>query len=212
MLILQPTSPHWGSQIWRNHDLSRKRSHTTDKLRVKKKKQIFLSSSLPLTYCKSVRTFINSAISKSNKRAVISWISKQNSFEMFVESVYCQIGVAHDNRKVVPRTRTSYCEWSVTEGVVAALYDADLSVRRMTDTTEKARWSANLQKTWSVWICRRSAGASRQRRGISPAHETRQGWNISCNTFMKLFHAAIRQCSGAHIQHMGWQRLYSAPL
>jgi len=42
---------------------------------------------------------------------------------MFAESVHCQIGVAQGNRKVVPRTRTGSCEWSVSEGVVAALYD-----------------------------------------------------------------------------------------
>jgi len=29
---------------------------------------------------------------------------------MFAESVYCQIGVAQGNRKVVPRTRTGYYE------------------------------------------------------------------------------------------------------
>jgi len=44
---------------------------------------------------------------------------------MFAESVHCQIGVAQGNRKVVPRTRTGYCECSVAEGVVAALYDVD---------------------------------------------------------------------------------------
>jgi len=48
---------------------------------------------------------------------------------MFAESVHRQLGVAKGNRKVVPRTRTGYCEWSVTEGVVAALYDADRSFR-----------------------------------------------------------------------------------
>jgi len=46
---------------------------------------------------------------------------------MFAESVHCQLGVAKGNRKVVPRTQTGYCEWSVAEGVVAALYDADES-------------------------------------------------------------------------------------
>jgi len=48
---------------------------------------------------------------------------------MFAESVHCQIGVAQGSRKVVPRTQTGYCEWSVVEGVVAALYDADGSFR-----------------------------------------------------------------------------------
>jgi len=56
-------------------------------------------------------------------------MSKQNSFEMFAESVHCQIGVAKGNRKVVPRTRTGYCERSVAEGVVTALYEADGSFR-----------------------------------------------------------------------------------
>jgi len=32
---------------------------------------------------------------------------------MFSESIYCQLGVAKGSRKVVPRTRTGYCEWSV---------------------------------------------------------------------------------------------------
>jgi len=46
---------------------------------------------------------------------------------MFAESVHCQLGVANGSRTVVPRTRTGYCEWSVAEGVVAALYrSADL--------------------------------------------------------------------------------------
>ena len=48
---------------------------------------------------------------------------------MFAESVHCQLSVAKGNGKVVPRTRTGYCEWSVAEGVVAALYDADVSFR-----------------------------------------------------------------------------------
>jgi len=43
----------------------------------------------------------------------MSRISKQNSFEMFAESVHCRLGVAKGNRKVVPRTRTGYCKWSV---------------------------------------------------------------------------------------------------
>jgi len=48
---------------------------------------------------------------------------------MFAESVHCQLSVAKGNRKVVPRTRTGYCEWSVAEGVVAALYGTDGSFR-----------------------------------------------------------------------------------
>jgi len=48
---------------------------------------------------------------------------------MFTESVHCQLGVAQGSRKVDPRSRTGYCEWSVAEGVVATLYDADGSFR-----------------------------------------------------------------------------------
>jgi len=34
---------------------------------------------------------------------------------MFAESVHCQLSVAKGDRKVVPRTRTGYYEWSVAE-------------------------------------------------------------------------------------------------
>jgi len=58
--------------------------------------------------------FINGAIiSKCHECAATSWISTQNGFEMFAESVHCQLRVAKGKRKVVPRTRTDYCEWSV---------------------------------------------------------------------------------------------------
>ena len=40
---------------------------------------------------------------------------------MFAESVHCQLGVAKGSRKVVSRTQSGYCEWSVAEGVVAAI-------------------------------------------------------------------------------------------
>ena len=49
-----------------------------------------------------------------------AWPWRPPSFEMFAESVHCQLSVAKGNRKVVPRTRTGYCEWSVAEGVVAS--------------------------------------------------------------------------------------------
>jgi len=45
-------------------------------------------------------------IYKRRSNIKMSRISKQNSCEMFAESVRCQLGVAKGNRKVVPCTRT----------------------------------------------------------------------------------------------------------